>query len=163
MKEADVIIVGSGIGGLTCGALLAKNGLNTVILEQHSRPGGYVTSYKRNGFLFDVVHVIGGLREGAPIEKIFSYLGLTEKVEFIEVEKTFKFIYPDVTIDCYTDIEKYEQELIDNFPDEAEGIHRYVETSRRIWDEILNSDYSPTSLQLLSYPVRFPNLVKFQN
>jgi phytoene desaturase len=163
MKDADVIIVGSGIGGLTCGALLAKNGVNTMIIEQHFKPGGYVTSYKRDGFLFDVVHVIGGLRDGAPLERIFSYLGLKEKIKFIEVEKTFKFVYPDVTIDCYTDMAKYEQELISHFPDEQEGIHRYITASRRIWHEILRSDYRPHFLQLLSYPLRFPNLVRFRN
>jgi phytoene dehydrogenase-like protein len=59
---------------------LAKNGLNTLIVEQHSKPGGYVTSYRRNGFLFDVVHVIGGLRKGAPLERIYSYLGLDKKL-----------------------------------------------------------------------------------
>ncbi|MEW6587484.1 MAG: NAD(P)/FAD-dependent oxidoreductase, partial [Nitrospirota bacterium] len=163
MKETDVIIVGSGMGGLTCGALLAKNGLNTMIVEQHFKPGGYVTSYKRDGFLFDVVHVIGGLRDGAPLERIFSYLGLNDKIRFVEVEKTFRFVYPDVTIDCYTDMYKYEQELFDNFPGEKEGIHRYIRTSKRIWEEILNSYYRPHVLQLLSYPVRFPNLVRFRN
>jgi all-trans-retinol 13,14-reductase len=163
MKEADVIIVGSGIGGLTCGALLAKNGLNATIIEQHFKPGGYVTSYRREGFLFDVVHVIGGLREGAPLERIFTYLGLEEKIKFVEVEKTFKFVYPDVTIDCYTDMDKYEQELISHFPAEKDGIHQYLATSRRIWHEILNSDYRPNLLRLLSYPARFPNLVKFRN
>ena len=36
----DVIVIGAGIGGLTCGALLAKNGLSVLVIEQHSRPGG---------------------------------------------------------------------------------------------------------------------------
>jgi all-trans-retinol 13,14-reductase len=163
MKKQDAVIIGSGIGGLACGAFLAKNGLNTLIIEQHSRPGGYVTSYKRSGFMFDVVHVIGGLREGAPLNRIFSYLGLDKKIEFIEIDKTFKFVYPDITLDCYTDMDKYEQQLTDNFPDEKEGIHRCFGTMKRIWDEILGSDYRPNFLQLMSYPVRFPNLVRFQN
>lgn len=159
----DVIIIGGGIGGLTCGSLLAKNGLNTLIVEQHSKPGGYVTSYSRNGFLFDVVHVIGGLRKGAPLERIYSYLGLDKKIEFIEVEKVFKFIYPDVSIDCYTDINKYKQQLLDNFPKEKDGIHRYFKTSQSIWNELVASHYKPSFLQLLSYPLRFPHLVKYQN
>ena len=159
----DAIIIGGGIGGLTCGTFLAKNGMSTLILEQHTKPGGYVTSYKRKDFLFDVVHVIGGLRKGAPIERVFSYLGLDKKIDFIEVDKVFRFVYPDVTIDCYTDIEKYRQELVHNFPHEQEGIQSYVETMKQIWDEILASDYKPNFLQLLSYPFRFPHLVKYQN
>ena len=81
----DAIIIGSGIGGLTCGALLAKNGLDTLILEQHFKPGGYVTSYKRNNFIFDVVHVISGLKKGLPLERIFSYIVIGKKVEFIKI------------------------------------------------------------------------------
>lgn len=163
MEKHDAVIIGSGTGGLTCGALLAKNGVSTLVIEQHSKPGGYVTSYRRKGFMFDVVHVIGGLREGAPLNRIFSYLGLDKKVEFIEIDKTFRFVYPDIAVDCYTDMDKYEQQLVDNFPDEKEGIHRCFGTMKRIWDEILHSDYRPNFLQLMSYPVRFPNLVKFQN
>ena len=86
----DAIIIGSGIGGMTCGALLAKHGLNTLIVEQHSRPGGYVTSYKRQGFSFDVVHVIGGLRKDAPLERVFTYLGLDKKVTFTESRKNIQ-------------------------------------------------------------------------
>ena len=67
MKDYDVVIIGSGIGGLTCGTLLSKHGLKTLIVEQHSKSGGYVTSYKRGKFLFDVVHAIGGLRKGSHI------------------------------------------------------------------------------------------------
>ncbi len=59
----DVVVIGAGIGGLTCGGILAKNGLSTLAAEQHSKPGGYVTSYKRGKFVFDVPHVISGLRK----------------------------------------------------------------------------------------------------
>src|SRR5208283_3899060 len=99
----DVIIVGSGIGGLVCGNLLSKHGRNVLILERHDKPGGYVTSYRRKGFLFDVVKVIGGLRKSAPIERIFSHIGVDKKIEFIEVDKVFRFIYPDRTVEVSTD------------------------------------------------------------
>jgi 2-polyprenyl-6-methoxyphenol hydroxylase-like FAD-dependent oxidoreductase len=48
----DVIVIGAGIGGLTCGALLAKKGLSVLVAEQYSRPGGYCTSFQRKGFTF---------------------------------------------------------------------------------------------------------------
>ena len=159
----DAIIIGSGIGGMTCGALLAKNGLKTLIIEQHSRPGGYVTSYKRKGFTFDVVHVIGGLRKDAPLERVFTYLGMDKKVTFKEVDKTFRYVYPDMNLNCWTDIDRYEEELVRHFPTEEKGIKLYIQTSKRIWKEILSSYYHPTTLQFLSYPFRFPHLVRYQN
>ncbi len=160
-NKYDALIIGSGIGGLICGALLAKHGLDTLILEQHFKPGGYVQSYKRDKFTFDVVHAIGGLKKGSQLERIFSYIGVDKKVEFIEIDKTFKFIYPDITIDCYTDINRYKQELINNFPEEKEGIHKYFKTMQSIWKEMQSSYYRPTLSQFLTYLIRFPNLVRY--
>jgi phytoene dehydrogenase-like protein len=109
------------------------------------------------------VHVIGGLKYDSPIGRIFSYLELDKKIEFKEVEKTYRFIYPDVTINCFTDINKYKQELIENFPHEQDNIYEYFKISKKIWDEVINSYYSPNFFQFLSYPFRFPNLFKYRN
>jgi len=52
-SKYDVIVLGAGIAGLICGTFLAKQGKNVLIIEQHSIPGGYCTSFKRKGFVFD--------------------------------------------------------------------------------------------------------------
>ncbi len=52
-EEFEAIIIGSGLGGLICANYLAKEGLKTLVLEQHFIPGGYCTSFKRGEFLFD--------------------------------------------------------------------------------------------------------------
>ncbi|MGO9951893.1 MAG: phytoene desaturase family protein [Dissulfurispiraceae bacterium] len=159
----DVVIIGSGMGALVCGNLLSKHGRNVLILERHSRPGGYVTSYRRNGFLFDVVHIIGGLKKGAPVDKVFSHIGVDKKIGFIEVDKVFRFIYPDKTVEVPTDIEHYREELIRHYPGETRGISRFLRAQTKIWSEILDSDYAPGVLKLMTYPIRFPNLVWHQN
>jgi len=48
----DAVIIGAGMGGLSCGTLLAKKGLRVLICEQSSKPGGYCQNFKRNGFTF---------------------------------------------------------------------------------------------------------------
>jgi all-trans-retinol 13,14-reductase len=60
-NEYDVIIIGSGMGGLTCGALLSKRGYKVLVLEQHNQVGGYYTSFRRKGFIFNagVIDVSG--------------------------------------------------------------------------------------------------------
>jgi len=52
-SEYDVAIIGSGVGGLTCGALLAQQRKRVIILEKHISAGGYAASFKRKGFIFD--------------------------------------------------------------------------------------------------------------
>ncbi len=51
--DADVIVIGSGIGGLCCGALLARYGLRVTICESHTIPGGAAHGFERQGFRFD--------------------------------------------------------------------------------------------------------------
>ncbi len=53
MAAKSVIIIGSGLGGLIAGNLLAKKGHNVTIFESHSAPGGYTAGFYRNGFYFE--------------------------------------------------------------------------------------------------------------
>ncbi|MBH8574293.1 NAD(P)/FAD-dependent oxidoreductase [Nostocaceae cyanobacterium CENA369] len=53
MKQTDVVIIGSGIGGLSCAAVLARYGFDVTVCESHSIPGGAAHTFERNGFKFD--------------------------------------------------------------------------------------------------------------
>lgn len=73
----DVIIIGSGLGGLACAHILSKAGKNVLVLEKEAQPGGCLQSYKRNGFTFDTgFHYVGGLEEGQSLYAAFKMLGL---------------------------------------------------------------------------------------
>ncbi|CAN0409348.1 unnamed protein product, partial [Ectocarpus sp. 12 AP-2014] len=52
-EEVDVVVVGAGIGGLTCAALLAQYGLDVTVCESHTIPGGCAHSFERDGYKFD--------------------------------------------------------------------------------------------------------------
>ena len=53
MEKYDVVIVGSGIGGLCCGSILALSGKTVLICEAHTQPGGVAHSFKRKGYTFE--------------------------------------------------------------------------------------------------------------
>ena len=53
MADQDVVVVGSGIGGLVAGALLARYGKSVLVCESHSHPGGAAHDFTRGGFRFD--------------------------------------------------------------------------------------------------------------
>jgi all-trans-retinol 13,14-reductase len=159
----DTIVIGAGIGGLTTGNLLAKNGQKVLILEKHSSVGGYVTTYKRKKYPMDVVHVIGGLRNDSPIDRIFKYLNLYSRVRFNEVEKVFVYRFPGYDISCYTDMEKYRAELEDYFPEEKKNIRGVLAEMTGVWQQALASYYGPSTVRLAVYPMRFPKLVKYQH
>ena len=53
MNKFDVVIVGSGIGALCCGSILALSGKKVLICEAHTQPGGVAHSFKRKGYTFE--------------------------------------------------------------------------------------------------------------
>ena len=157
----DNVIIGAGIGGLVCGGLLAKAGKKVCIIEKQPKPGGYLTSYTMKGFTFDVPHVIGGLRKGAPVRRIIDELGVN--IDFVELEPYQKFIYPEHTIKVYTEIERYKHELKHAFPQDCESIDRYCQTLTKMNQEVERMPQHLGILGLLSFPLKFPLLFKYRN
>ncbi|MBP5692321.1 MAG: NAD(P)/FAD-dependent oxidoreductase [Bacteroidales bacterium] len=75
----DAVILGSGLGGLECGFILSKCGMNVCVLEKNAALGGCLQSFRRGKDEFDTgFHYVGALGKGQILEKIFSHLGLMD-------------------------------------------------------------------------------------
>jgi prolycopene isomerase len=121
-RNYDVVIIGSGLGGLTCAASLAKRGKKVLVLEQGSNPGGYGVTFQRKGYKFDAaLHLIVGAGKG-PLKEIFSSLSITEKLKFIPLDPLYTVIYPGLKMDIPADLGAYTQILCQEFPLEEAGI-----------------------------------------
>lgn len=73
----DVVVIGSGLGGLICARQLAQGGRSVIVLERQQQPGGCLQSYRRGGLEMDTgLHYVGGLDEGQPLHDAFEALGL---------------------------------------------------------------------------------------
>ncbi|MBS1935455.1 MAG: NAD(P)-binding protein, partial [Bacteroidetes bacterium] len=88
MQQYDVIIMGSGIGGLVCGNILSLEGRHVCVLEKNKQIGGSLQTFSREKVIFDSgVHYIGGLGEGQNLYQIFKYLGLMEKLKLEKMDE----------------------------------------------------------------------------
>ena len=121
----DVVIIGAGIGGLVCGCYLAKAGLRVLIVEKNDKPGGYCTSFERDGYRFDIgVHYLGGIKRGV-LGKILDELGVKDKIKFHQFDPTDKIIMPDnityIRANPYDTIKEFKK----SFPKERERIERF--------------------------------------
>lgn len=124
----DVVIIGAGIGGLVCGCYLAKAGMKVLIAEQHHKPGGYCTAFKRKGFTFDAAaHSFGSYRIGGNMNKILSELDLDKRIKIKRYDPSDIIISPDYKITFWTDIDKTIQELQHTFPNEAKNISNFIQ------------------------------------
>ncbi len=132
----DVIIIGGGLGGLSAGAKLAKEGKHILLLEQHDRPGGCATTFKRKEYTMEVgLHEMDGLHPSDGKTKIFNDLGLFDGVEYLPVPEFFRFYNGRTDIVMPHDQEQAKTVLKSHFPSEETGIDTYFErlmNARRI-------------------------------
>ena len=75
------VIIGSGLGGLSCGVILARNGYEVTVLEQGDQIGGCLQCFRRGSSVFDTgMHYIGSADEGQTLHTVLKYLGVGDEV-----------------------------------------------------------------------------------
>ena len=130
----DVVIIGSGLGGLVCGSLLAREGKSVLVLERQAQPGGCMQSYQRGGLSFDTgFHYVGGLSEGQQLHRVFSHLGLME-LPWVRLDADG---FDQVTIGHQTfpmaeGYDRFANTLSEYFPKEKEALKQYVNLMRHL-------------------------------
>jgi all-trans-retinol 13,14-reductase len=123
----DAIVIGSGLGGLTCASLLARFGKRVLILERHTVPGGFTHTFSRKGFEWDVgVHYVGQVSNpNAIMRKVFDYIsGGALKWAAMDPLYDRAVIAGDV-YDFVAGVENQISELLKSFPDEEIAIRKY--------------------------------------
>lgn len=129
----DYIVVGSGMGGMTAAALLAKLGRRVLILEQHNIPGGFTQTFRRKLHHWDVgVHLVGEMSEDSFLGRLLADL-TDERLQWEFLGDIYdEFNFPDdFTIQLPASREAFREVLVDYFPEEREGIDRYLELVRQ--------------------------------
>jgi all-trans-retinol 13,14-reductase len=93
MPDFDVIVVGSGMGGMSCAAALARTGHKVLLLEQYSEIGGQSISFSRDGFSWDVgLHYVGGLGPGEPDRAVLDWLS-EGRIEFAPIGPVYDTVH----------------------------------------------------------------------
>ncbi|MEM9555433.1 MAG: NAD(P)/FAD-dependent oxidoreductase [Acidobacteriota bacterium] len=130
----DVVVIGSGMGGMTCAALLSKLGRRVLVLEQHYVPGGYTHAFPRKGYLWDVgVHAVGEVTRHTLPGRVLHHLtdGRLRWASLGPVYDAFHF--PDgFRIDFPDNPRQFRDNLVAAFPDEEDAVDAFLLRVREV-------------------------------
>lgn len=138
-ERPDVVVIGSGLAGLTAAAYLATNDRSVVVLEQHDVAGGCSQTFQRkNRWRFDVgFHYIGGVRTGE-MARLLRGLGLDDRIDFAELDRDGfdTLVFPDLEFKVPAGWDAYTDRLVETFPYEEDGIREVTGVLRRSIEEL---------------------------
>lgn len=149
-----VVVIGAGLGGLSCGAHLAKQGFPVTIIEQHFVPGGYASSFSRGRFNFEVSLHGTALADNAT-GRMLKTLGVSELIELVKLPAVYRLKTPELDITVpQKDPDAFIKLLTEHFPDEKMGIAQFINdlvTVAKAVDNLFRYSNSPFKL-LTSLP-----------
>ncbi len=136
-KEYDIVIIGSGMGGLVCADILGREGYKVCVLEKNKQIGGCLQTYVRDRVIFDSgVHYLGGLGKGQNLYQVFKYLGMIDK---LKLQKMDEDVFDKIIIENddkeYVYAQGYEnfiQHLLKDFPDEEKALRLYCDKIKEV-------------------------------
>ncbi len=132
-SQWDAIVIGSGMGGLTAAALLARHGGKRVlVLERHYVAGGFTHAFHRPGYQWDVgVHYIGQVQDPAsPLRPIFDHItrGRLKWSPMPDVYDRIRIAGREY--EFVAGLEQFRDRLKSYFPGETAAIDRYLQVVR---------------------------------
>jgi len=135
----DVVIVGSGLGGLVSAIILAKEGQSVCVLEKNNQYGGNLQIFVRNKTIFDTgVHYIGGLSKGQNLYQYFKYIDIIDDLNLKKLDENgFDIITFDNDVNEYRHAQGYEnfiKVLVEQFPEEEPAIITYCDKLKETCD-----------------------------
>jgi phytoene dehydrogenase-like protein len=129
----DAIIMGSGIGGLTAGAILAKQGMRVAVLEKHSEPGGCAQGFSRKGYTFDsCVHSVS-MADNGFICGLLNELGARDSITTIPNSGTARIMGPVMDYVLPADLSALTQSLSRDFPSEKRAVPELLSDMQKLF------------------------------
>ncbi|MGG4000466.1 phytoene desaturase family protein [Anoxybacillus kestanbolensis] len=137
----DVIIIGTGFGGITASALLAKKGYRTLTFEAANEFGGCAGKFERQSFRFQAGATLGmGFEENGVFSKLFHELDISPLPVHL-LDTIMDVHFPDRTIRYYQQKERWFEEIAQQFPKDSAAIVHFFEEMFSLADALLSFVY----------------------
>ena len=162
----DDVVIGSGMGGLTVAALLARSGRRVAVLEAHDTTGGYAHTFSMGKYRFCAqVHYVFGCSPGGSIHTLLSRLDLLDEVRFLRLDPE-GFDHVVVDKERYvipSGLTKFRDQLILRHPDAARPLRRYFATVMALREELARLPQGNSLRDLATAAIHCPRLIRYRN
>lgn len=158
----NVVIIGSGFGGLSTGIVLAKNGYHVTVLEKGAQIGGCLQCFKRKGVKFETgMHFVGSADKGQILDKILTYLEVQDKIKLSRLDVSrYNVISLKGQQFCFANgKDAFIDQMSEYFPSQRDNLIKYCDLSYKLStasalrslkyggiENILNSEYQLRSI-----------------
>jgi phytoene dehydrogenase-like protein len=133
----DAVVVGSGIGGLTCGAFLAKAGMKVRVVEQHSQIGGYAHSFSRGPYRFESGIHSAPISNNGLIRFLLKQLGVNDRIETVSHNEMFSGSINGITFTMPEYLDEITETLNSRFPHERENLKALFSDMESLYDAVV--------------------------
>jgi prolycopene isomerase len=163
-SSRDVVVVGSGLGGLVTAALLAHAGRSVLVVERADGPGGCAHAFRRGPYLFDpAIHVTLDGGTGQFLDTLLSHLGVRDRCEFATTGHLYTTAFPGFTLEVPAGKSEFVDAHAAAFPGSAEEIRRFLEYREEFVGQLKQL---PPKIGLTDLPLamaRFPLVFRHRN
>lgn len=157
-KKYDLVIIGCGLTGLSSALMWQKNTENkrTLVIEQHSYPGGYSTSYERDGYVFETTQLF------PDIVDILDYLEVDVKLKQYKGDFMRRLVVDGDQVDEYkipAGVENYTNYLVSKFPEDEKKIRALMKYGQEMFKQVRKLKSQSTTLDKLKIPFQAPRVL----
>jgi prolycopene isomerase len=162
-NDYPTVVIGAGLGGLCCGAYLAKQGVPVTVVEQHSIPGGYATAFERGRFNFEV-SLHGTSVNNNATARILANVGVLEKLSLVRLPEIYRLKAQGLDISVpQQDPEAFIALLTKHFPGEEKGIRSYVREMIGLSEEVEKLHEKKGQFIKALFPVQYRKMWNIRN
>lgn len=150
--QYDAIVIGSGLGGLSTAAIMAKAGRKVLVLERHYSAGGFTHSFKRRGYEWDVgVHYLGDVhRTHSPVRRLFDFI-TDGQLQWARMDPVYdRIVMGDKAYDYVAGAKNFRAQMLEYFPKAGKEIDIYlhhIRAASRVVPAHFGQRLLPSSLQ----------------
>ncbi len=163
-EDYDVIVIGSGAGGLAAAICLSRAGKRVLVLEQHDVPGGWCHSFQLGGHRFSPgVHYIGLVEKGQSTNELYAGLGVANDLVFFRMNPHGyeHCVISGERFNLPAGIENLKKSLSIRFPDEEKNIRKYLSMVQSVAYQLQLVPLMKTFWDHISIPYRTRYMGKY--